>query len=715
MTAAVKVQDYAMVLVVDRSSLKITAASENVERICGQTAKAIIGTPLSDLFPPDRITAIQQTVANELADAVPLDELPAWPPGQRYQAIVHKFAEEMVLEVEPRREWPRPADYAQRLSHFSYQLEVSNSIHLLLQQLCDGMLEHFGYDRVIVLKVNQQGDMVVTQEARHPEMPPLLGVHYSQEITTDAERYDQLVNTVHNFANVADPLVNVRGAYGPAARELLRRHIAARPAREATAEFMRDSGLSTLGYLSIVVGGELWGSVYCHSRRPVYVDFQMREFIRVIGRVAQQKLAYHTYSRTLRMRQAANVVRDRLQEHIANADNLSEGLTTGETTLVDLLEETHGAAICSDEVLTLFEITPTEKQINAIMEWMNNGQAGEQEVYFTDQLSAHYAPAGEYPELAAGVLLLPLDMDANQWIMWFKPEVVQDITHGDEGTAGGTRRFGLRTSRRHGYSLPWTNEEVDTARALQLFIQDVVMKRYANTKHRNNLLREAYEDLETFSYTVGHDLRAPLRGIASFAEILQEEYAAVLGERGTGYLGHIRQNAERMRDFMSDLLAISQIDRSSMIINELNIRDLVNRVLQDLSTSEAQPFRCVVQDDLPPIRGDKNYLITVFTNLLSNAVKYSAARKEPVIEVGYTGEVRDGHPVFFVSDNGIGIPTDQQTKIFELFSRSNNAADFNGSGIGLALVQRIITFHEGKIWLESQEDQGSRFLFYTGV
>ena len=704
-----------MVLVVDRSSLVITAASDNVERICGQRPKALIGTSLTALFPPDRIAAIQQTEDNELADAVPLNELAAWPPGQRYQVIVHKFAEEMVLEVEPRRQWPHPADYAQRLSHFSYQLEVSSSIHLLLQHLCEGLLKHFNYDRVIVLKIDQQGDMVVTQEARDPGMSSLLGVHYSHEITTDAERYDHVVNTVHNLANVADPLVTLHGAYGPAARELLRRHIACRPAREVSARFLKDSGLSTLGHLSILMGGELWGSVFCHSRRPVHVDYQMREFIRVIGRVAQQKLAQHTYSRTLRMRQAANVVRDRLLEHIANADNLSDGLTAGDTTLVDLLEGTHGAAICSDEVLTLFEITPTEKQVNAIMEWMNAGHTGEQEVYFTDQLSTHYAPAAAYPELAAGVLFLPLDMDANQWIMWFKPEVVQDIVHGDENVTDGERRFELRTSRQHGHSLPWTNEEVDTARALQIFIQDVFMKRYANTRRRNNLLRDAYEDLEAFSYTVGHDLRAPLRGIVSFAEILEEEYADALGEQGTGYLNHIRQNAERMRDFMNDLLALSQIDRNSMIVNELQVSDLVNRVLQDLSTSEDPSFRCVVQDGLPPIRGDKNHLITVFTNLLSNAVKYSAVSESPSIEVGHDGDHRDGHPVFYVADNGIGIPSDQQRAIFDLFSRSNNAADFKGSGIGLALVQRIITFHEGEIWLESREGEGTRFLFYTGV
>jgi signal transduction histidine kinase len=142
----------------------------------------------------------------------------------------------------------------------------------------------------------------------------------------------------------------------------------------------------------------------------------------------------------------------------------------------------------------------------------------------------------------------------------------------------------------------------------------------------------------------------------------------------------------------------------------------VQRVLDDRATSSEQKFKCVVCEDLPTIRGDKNHLVTIFTNLLSNAIKYSSEEDAPYIEIGFTGERRGGkHPVFYVADNGIGIPADQQEIVFNLFSRSSNAAAFRGSGVGLSLVKRILNFHEGDIWLESTYGEGTRFMFYTGV
>ena len=267
----------------------------------------------------------------------------------------------------------------------------------------------------------------------------------------------------------------------------------------------------------------------------------------------------------------------------------------------------------------------------------------------------------------------------------------------------------------HDISLPWTSHQIALAEELRSFLQKTVFRRHATSRRLNTELREAIKDLEVFSYTVGHDLRAPLRGIASFAEILEEDFAAQLGEEGQGHLDVIRRNADRMRIFMDDLLTLSRIDRSRMQARSLSVHTLVKRVLSDLDNRYDRLPELKVQDSLPDIVGDRNSLITVFTNLLSNAFKYSAKADRPRVEVGWTGEYRQEAPVFFVSDNGIGVPADQQQKIFDLFTRSSNSDGFSGTGIGLALVKRIIRFHDGEIWLESEPGAGSRFLFYTGI
>ena len=719
LNSVVEVQPYAMVLVVDRATFTLTAVSDNTEHYGWRPPTELIGTNLRDYFCDTTCGWILKRGEGAEPGVVKPKQLPTGLTG-KYQLIVHAFAEELVLELEQVSNWPHPDDYAARLHNFTRQLEDAPTINVLMQRLCDGLLHHFDLDRVIVLQFDQQYNGLVTHQARTEEMPDWLGVHFTQEDVPATARYNQLVETTYHFASVTDPLREVVGSYGPASREILRRHLGCRAPNANWIQFLQDSQLSCTGYLSLVVGGALYGSIYYHNREPVYLDYRMRTFLAVVGRVAQQKLAYHIYSRTLRLRQAANVVRDRLQEYIVDSDNLAAGLTGGSTTVVDLIEDTHGVAICSDKELTLFGTTPDQAQVNEVVRWMI-GQHGNEELYHTDKLALLYPPARAYAELAAGILFLPLDVDANQWIMWFKPEVVQTVTYGSAAAeeedldTQSSRRFYVHDDTRHGYSLPWTADDIGTAEALQVFLQEVVMQRYARAKRNNDLLQQAYEDLEVFSYTVGHDLRAPLRGIASFAEILQEDFGEALGAEGLGHLRHIQQNAERMREFMNDLLVLSRLDRAVVIVNSLSVNELIERVLEDRNTGEERRYRCTVQQDMPPVRGDKNQLITVFTNLLSNAIKYSSQEAAPEITVGHTGEHRDGQPVFFVADNGIGIAADQHDRIFDLFTRSTGVENFTGSGIGLALVRRILNFHEGEIWLESAVGEGTTFYFYTGV
>lgn len=698
---------------VERKTLSITAVSEHSAQFCGTPPEQLLRKTLHDVFTSDTLTDLRDSVREDAPGIFVLKDLEGWPEGE-YQAIVYAFVDELVIEIEPRRFWPHSGDYSARLNDFTEELEAMPTIDAMLQGLVDGLTYHLGYDRAALVQFDESFNAPVTHESNPGNLPSILDVVFKDEDIPADTRYNQVVDPIHNFVDSGDELIRVQGHYGPGAREIVRRIIAARKPNIHNIQFLRDHGLRTVAYLAIVIDGKLWGSIYAHCTKPLYLDYQMRAFMRIVGRVTQQKLAYHTYSRTLRLRQAANQVRDRLQDHIVQSDNLAHGLTTGGTTLLDLISGTHGAAICSDEELTLHGVAPSEEQVNAVMKWLKQSTGGES-VWHTDHLGDLCASARDCADVAAGMLFLPLDVEANQWIIWFKPEIVQTVTYGsaqDDRYPGG-RRYQRSTQTLHGYSLPWSEDDIGTAQAIQAFIQDVVMKRYTIARKRNDLLRQAYEDLEVFSYTVGHDLRAPLRGISSFAEILEEDFAEALGETGMSHLKVIQDNAERMRLFMSDLLALSRIDRVNIIINELSVATLVERVLADRITSEVRKFECIVQPDMPPIHGDRNHLVTVFTNLISNAIKYSSQKEAPRIEVGFTGTYRHGCPVFFVADNGIGIPEDQYARVFELFTRSSNADGFQGTGIGLALVKRIINFHEGDIWIESEVGVGTRFYFYT--
>ena len=715
-TESLTIQSYALVLVVDRQSLAIKAAGENAVDFCGISYHRLLELTLHDIFSESIINELCQFINESFPSVVALKHLKDWPEG-RYQAVVTTVGDELILEIEPRRTWPHTGDYAARLNDYTHELEDNATSEDLLQQLCDGITHHFGYERAIVLKFDDNFNGLVTHESLVADLPSLLNVHFVEADVPATTRYNQTVEAVLNYVAADRSMVPLSGHCSDETAKFIRRHIAARGPNANTVRFLQDSGLSTLGVLSLIVDGRLWGSVYMHSREPLYIDYQMRAFLRVAGRVAQQKIAYHVYHRSLRMRDSVNKVRDRLYDRIVNAESLAQGLTGSQTNLLDLLEGTCGAAICSDDEMTTFGTCPTQDEVNGIVGWMKEN-VGDDKLWYTDHLTASYADAKAFVERGAGMLYLPLDPAADQWIVWFKPEVEQTIVYGSRSRdklVAGEALFAINQQTCRECSMPWNDDTVGTAQALQVFIQKTVLERYASTRRHNTLLKEAIEDLEIFSYTVGHDLRAPLRGIASYAEILREDFSGRLGEEGLDHLNAIQRNAERMRTFMDDLLALSRIERRRMLVNQLEVKPIVERVLNDLSNNHDGHLTCRIQPELPEIVGDRNHMVIVFTNLLSNAFKYSAQQEDPRVEVGFTGQYRRGAPVFYVSDNGIGIPPEQRERMFELFTRSTNSEGFTGTGIGLALVHRIIRFHEGEVWIDDTVDEGTRILFYTGV
>ena len=710
------VQSYALVLVADRQTFNVRAAGGHSVEMTGLHPAELCSRSLRDLFSPAQMEEIRRSLSEDFPAVVAMPEGHGFG-SDSHQVIVYTLTDEIVLEVEPRRTWPHTGDYAARMNDFSHELEQQQSKEELLDELCRGLVYHFGYDRAIVIQYDDKRDGVVTNEARSEQRSSMLGVRYVEADIPEVSRRGQMLESVLNYTTHDGPLPEMVGEVSDSAREALRYHIASREPLANTDEFLRQTDLRTLGSLSLTVDGQLWGSVFLHSHEPLFLDYQMRAFLRVMGRVAQQKIGYHLYHNSLRMSSAQNRVRDNLYEELLRAPTLVYGLTEGATTVLDLLASADGAAICGDGELTLLGRTPTNRQVNEVYRWIKE-TVGNREIWITDNLPGRYEPANQIEKFPAGLLFVPLSPLAEQWIIWFKPETVQVRTYGSrmappESKAG--REFVMREEICRHCSLPWTDDELGTVQALQFFIQTMVAERYAESRRANKLLRKAIEDLEIFSYTISHDLRTPLRGIAGYAEALREDYAAALGREGTDQLMVIEQSADRMRAFMDDLLALSRADRTNLVINCYAVSDIVDQVLNDLATVPYEVTRCRVQENLPEICGDFNQMVVVFTNLLSNAFKYSSEAEDRSIEVGYTGEDRNNSPVFYIEDHGIGMPQAEQKRVFDLFARLSNSQNFKGTGIGLALVHRIIIHHGGDVWIESESGQGTRILFYTGA
>jgi signal transduction histidine kinase len=228
-------------------------------------------------------------------------------------------------------------------------------------------------------------------------------------------------------------------------------------------------------------------------------------------------------------------------------------------------------------------------------------------------------------------------------------------------------------------------------------------------------LEAANRELEAFSYTISHDLRAPLRAINGFTAILVEEYQDTLPTEATGYLKRVKDNGEYMGHLVDDLLAFSRFGRQPLRTQKINTRSVVDRALAVLAPSIDPRIDQLVIGELPECVADPNLLEQVFINLLSNALKYAKNKPTRRIEVGAlppaSGEARGVGPVFFVRDNGAGFDMQYADKLFGVFQRLHKSQDYEGTGVGLAIVHRIVERHGGRIWADAKVDQGATFYF----
>jgi signal transduction histidine kinase len=232
----------------------------------------------------------------------------------------------------------------------------------------------------------------------------------------------------------------------------------------------------------------------------------------------------------------------------------------------------------------------------------------------------------------------------------------------------------------------------------------------SRVKQRTSELEAANKEMESFSYSVSHDMRAPLRTINGYSKIIEKKYGQLLDDDGKEVLQTITDEATRMGKLIDDLLAFSRLGRQDVQKTRVDMNELAGQALKEVLRSEENATKSSISiDNLPSVMADPNLIHQVLTNLLSNAVKYSGRNEEPLIQIGSYKEARA--IVYFVKDNGAGFDMQYYNKLFGVFQRLHSQEEFKGTGIGLAIVQKIITRHGGRVWADSTLGRGTTFYF----
>ena len=341
------------------------------------------------------------------------------------------------------------------------------------------------------------------------------------------------------------------------------------------------------------------------------------------------------------------------------------------------------------------------------------GVLDENSLIFEEINNAAGTILGYMPEEIKGISLLTLiNQDSRALISGLKKE-------GEK--AGGRLSFEIPISSKNG-EIKWLQWKV-IVKDKKWFVnaRDITFQKSAddqirqlNSDLQENLVRleESNKDLDSFSYSVSHDLRAPLRSITAYVEALKEEKGSQLDEEGRKILESLKNNSKRMETLINDLLEFAKLGRREVRKRMIDTNQMIVNILRDLKDSIKDTLKVEVKN-LLAVHADPSLLTQVFVNLVSNAIKYSGKKEAPEMEIGSYQE-KDSI-VFYVKDNGVGFNMEYAGKLFNVFQRLHSSKEFEGTGVGLSIVYRIIQKHGGRVWAEGKVDEGATFYFALPV
>lgn len=706
-----KSQAYGVLLSCDPASMTVIQAGENTSSLFGFSVDEVIGKELSFLIGKEELEEL-----NFEQEQVPYEVNVN---GRKFLLHFHISGPNLILDFEPRWEVDEVFLFQKQLSGILNRFQEARSLEELSTQVTELTRKMFGYDRVMVYRFDEEWNGEVIAESKNEEMESWLGLHYPSTDIPEQSRDLFLKHRVRMISNVDYVPVPIKPELSPLTNEPLDiSRSALRAVSPIHIEYLQNMGVGASLSAAIVVKGKLWGLIACHHNKEKYLDFYQRESCRFLAQMFSTEITLHETSSLLTRSEVTESLRRQLVVQMNYHSDIITALNRDTVKFVDLVE-CDGGAVFHLNKWELNGETPSIEQLDNLLENFIKNQS--RSIFLTRNLSALFPEAVAFKDKASGLLSLKISED--KFILWFKPEIVHIVTWGGnpekkafyneaEQRISPRKSFEKWSEKLTGFSEPWHELDRNMARALRENISHVLLARQRKEiEALNEKLVEANKELELFSYGLSHDLRAPVRGIEGFIEILLEDHAEELSGEGLELLRMGKGLTEKMNALIDDILEYSRLGNSGgMQKHEVNTSEMIDEILEIFSLPANYPkTRVIVQPHLPNIIGDKRMLFQLWSNLLNNALKYSSEKEVPLVEVGF--KHIGGKKVFFVKDNGIGVDPEFKERIFETFQRAVGSR-FKGTGIGLAIVKRIVEKHHGEVWLESEPGKGSEFYFY---
>ncbi len=691
-----------------------------------------------------------------------------------FDGIIHKSNHGFVLELEPvnveTSETVRDNFYQinkKSIIRFQYSNQLSELYKIIVEEI----QTITGFDRVMLYKFNKEYDGHIVAEIKKEAMNPFYDLWFpAMDIPVQArELYlKNWLRLIVDVNYIPSPILLENSIKN---EPLDLTYSTLRSVSPVHIEYLKNMGVVSSMSISIVINGKLWGLISCHHNSAKKIDYSTRMTAEFLGQLVSLQIDRLEKNNIQYDKLEKQTLVEGIIESLNEERNAYLGIIKKGHSFLRLMNADGFAVINlieNKKKIKKVGLTPTDGQIWQIHEWLNKEYS--ESLFLSSCISKDINDIEINSKIdtriCSGILTIIISKEDTSRMIWFRKEVQQRVSwggkpekivfeKGNELALKPRNSFAKWNQNVECQSKIWTETEIETAKLIQSKIFYIVtqnMNEYREELRRKELEQQvqirteeltlineklnteiqarekiAYQlkdgmrlleltnkELEHFAYVASHDLQEPLRAISSFSQLLEKRYKGQLDEKADMYIGFIIEGSNRMKNLIMDLLEYSRLHRNETPDKEVNLKEMYQNAIQNL-TLRIQENEAIIelQNELPTTNliGNESKLTRLFQNLIENAIKYRSD-KTPHIQISFVEQKT--HFEFTISDNGIGIDPRFAERIFVLFQRLHTKEQYEGTGIGLALCQKIVEQHHGRIWLDTQKSKfgvGTTFYF----
>jgi two-component system, chemotaxis family, sensor kinase Cph1 len=723
------IQPHGFLLTVSHG-LEVLQASANLGHMLRLTAAEASGRPLREVIGDEAYARIAPALTGGTLGARPFYLGTVTLPSERhFDVLAHAWDGVLVVEFEPvaRAQPAHFRDLYPLIGDFLLKVNEAASVEMLAQVATQHIRSVTGFGRVMVYQFDPDGHGHVMAESRDESYHSYLGQRFpASDIPAQARqlytlsRIRLIQDANYEPAPLVPPLNPVTGKPNDLSFAALR------SVSPVHLQYMRNMGTLASMSVSLVVRGKLWGLISCHNAGPTPVPFEKRTACEQLGQILALCIENREEATEMQFRLEVRRIMVSMLGGLTKSPDFIDNMSSVFPELLRFARA-GGVAIVADDRMLTYGDTPDEEQIAELVAWL--GVHGHGEVFHTDRLPEIYPPAKDMMRIASGLLAMPISRIHKHYLLWFRPEVIHTVEWAgnphqkeyqraqqqQQPAPGVPSQLSPRTSFAawhetiRGTSVPWHSAEIELTVEFRTALLGIALERAEQMAELAEELGRANKELEAFSYSVSHDLRAPLRHIVGFSDLLLESAGSEDADKRQRFLRNIKDAARLAGKLVDDLLSFSQMGRAALHPTKVDMRVMIEACLDEMTLELKDRDIEFDIGELPSIWADPTFLHLAMYNLLSNAVKFTAQRTPAVVRVW--AEETPEETIFHVADNGAGFNMEYVHKLFGVFQRLHRMEDFHGTGIGLANVRRIVERHHGRVWAESVLGEGATFSF----